>query len=720
MAASNKKLSKEVGDALNGVVPGGLKQVQASAPDIQKRGYTYPGDGDNGAFGLGNGQHGEFINRYNAFHGAGQGGGNFGLGGPSFIPFNAGLGGYSPFAGAGASLDNRNNIYHMKMAMATEAYKGFGVIKNVIDLMCNFASEGITINHPRKSVRKFYQRWAQLVDLEGRVKDILREYYKYGNVFIYTTMGTMNDTDYTRMKNIVADNNDPADTERNKEALKQRTKKPGDREIPWRYTLLNPFQIFAAGSEFYGETRWVFVMDEATYQKYKDAKVRDPELYDFLDDTEMNLPQEFKDKITSEGGKNRVVRLDSKKLWPLHYMKDDHEDWADPMIWPVIGDVMYKNKLRAMDISVCDSAIAAVTIYKLGNMDKGFIAPAEHLSAFAQMLRTPTYAMNVVWNDAVSVDSTYPPVDKILGIAKYESVDKDIMKGLGIPEILLGGDGGNYSSAFLGVRTLLERLEEGRREVQKWIDSQLRLIATAMGHRDVPTVKFGQMSLRDENAEKQLIMGLADRGLISVEAVHEVFGFETEVEAERLRGEKKMAEEEGIFQKHGPYTDPMSDMSKEEEMKMASKQKLAEQKAKPVSPNGRPGGSKGIPQKKKRVTKPTGMASWIDVQSAAAAKYEEIEKLLSTKVIALRGVKNWKSLPQEDKDCLDGLVAAVLSGVQLDDVVTEELVDKLLGRELTPIIPLEDTKDLSMENRRQKRIAAWVWNVGTEESNENL
>lgn len=719
MTTPNKKLTKEVGEALNGFIPGGLHQTQASAPDIQKRGHTYNGDGDNGAFGLGNGQHFEFINRYNAFHGAGVGGGGFGLGGPSFIPFNAGLQGYSPFAGPGCSLDNRNKIYHMKMAMATEAYKGFGIIKNVIDLMCNFASEGITINHPRPAIRKFYKRWAQLVDLEGRVKDILREYYKYGNVFIYTTMGTMNDSDYTRMKTAQGDNNDPADGERTKEALKQRGKNPGDREIPWRYTLLNPFQIFATGSEFYGETSWVFVMDENTYQKYKDARTKDPELYDFLDDTEMNLPQEFKDKITSDS-KNRIIKLDSKKLWPLHYMKDDHEDWADPMIWPVIGDVMYKNKLRAMDISVCDSAISAVTIFKLGNMEKGFIAPAEHLAAFAQMLRTPTYAMNMVWNDAISVDSSYPPVDKILGIAKYESVDKDIMKGLGIPEILVGGDGGNYSSAFLGVRTLLERLEEGRREVMKWIDSQLRLIATAMGHRDVPTVKFGQMSLRDENAEKQLIMGLADRGLISVEAVHEVFGFETEIEAERLKAEKKLAEEEGIFQKHGPFTDPMSDMTKEEEMKMASKQKIVEQKAKPVSPNGRPGNSKNIKQKKKRVTKPTGMAAWTDTQTVAAAKYEEIEKLLTAKVVGLRNVKSWKSLNQEDKDCLDGLVAAVLSGVQLNDTVNDELVNKLLAQELTPIIPLEDTKDLSMESRRQKRIAAWVWNVATEEENEDL
>ena len=88
--------------------------------------------------------------------------------------------------------------------------------------MANFASEGLKIKHQSKNVEKFYNRWAEHVDLQGRVKDILRYYYKYGNVFIYMTPGIIDAGTYDRMKRakardfgeidgfVKADSNDPA------------------------------------------------------------------------------------------------------------------------------------------------------------------------------------------------------------------------------------------------------------------------------------------------------------------------------------------------------------------------------------------------------------------------------------------------------------------------------------------------------------------------------
>ena len=690
----DKKAVAAMSDGLNGI------EGTIASDDIQKRGHTYPGDG-NSSFGIGNGQPIDFINRYNSFHNMNM------LGGPSFVPFNLGLPGYPSIGGGGSSvaLDNRNHIAHVKMALATEAYKGFGVIKNVIDLMCNFASEGLTIQHPRPGIEKFYKRWAECVDLEGRAKDILRQYYKYGNVFIYTSMGQIDKYAYNKMMTAKADTNDAIEPKRFKDAENESKKPIKERMIPWRYTLLNPFQMNVKGGEYFGENKWVFTLDEKTYDKYRESSgVNNAEQVEFLDDTKINLPQEFKELT-----KGRDVELDQTKLWTMHYMKDDHEDWADPMIWPVIGDVMYKNKLRAMDMSVCDSAISAVTIFKIGNLSEGFIAPPEHMSKFAQMLRTPTYAMNMVWNDAISVESSYPPVDKILGVAKYESVDKDIMKGLGIPEILLGGDGGgSYSSAFLGVRTLLERLEEGRREVIKWINKQLRLVATIMGHRDIPSIRFGQMSLRDETAEKQLIMGLLDRDVISVEAVHDIFGQDFEVEVERMKREKKIAEDTGILAKHGPFKDPMTDLDEEEKIKLIKKPVPNQQEPNELKINGRPPGTKNIKQKKKRETKPVGMASiseYEKIKDIASEKYSSIEKLLTDKVTKLRNVKYWKALSQDDKDGLDGLILKTFMAATLNTSVTEEWINSIIATDT--IVELEK-EQMSLEDKRKKRIVKWA------------
>jgi hypothetical protein len=715
-------------DALGGAVEATQDMRQSKAAEIEKRGFSYNGD-TNSNWGLYGANRG-----FTGFGGAGfSGRGVDTLGNFSIQPF--GIGGsnsnLSPTifsnSGANTGYSQSTHVAHMKMAMAVEAYKGFGVVKNVIDLMCNFASEGLSINHPRPAIKKFYQRWAQCVDLQGRVKDILRYYYKHGNCFVYTTMGVIDAAAYNKMrlnKGVMlstADTNDPSEDERQEEVEKERTKPAKARKIPWRYTLLNPFQMELRGSKYFGESNWVFILDEKTQAAIRDKTARS---VDFLDETDVNLPSEFK-KLKTDKHDSRAMPLDQSKLWTFHYMKDDHEDWADPMVWPVMNDIMYKQALRAMDISVVNSTINATTIYKLGDLKNGFIAPKSHFKQFSEMLRTPSYSHNIVWNDAITMESNYPPIEKILSIDKYRSVDRDILAGLGIPSILVEGtEGGNFSNAFLQVRTLLERLEEGRTEVIKWINKQLTLIADTMGHRDIPTIKFGQMSLKDEQAEKNLIIQLLDRNIISAEAVHEIFGMDTVTELERMRLEKKIADEEDVMVKHGPYTDPMNDLKEDEKIEKQFKQqtKLAEQKAAEIKKNGRPPGTKGIPQAKKRVTKPKGMGlgSIIEhekLKSVAANIYSEVDKILTGAVLAKRGLKYKKELQAEDRDALDSLVLMAFSncGVEFSpDGVMEMLAAPEPNENFLSILSHLGEAGTAAEIR-EKRILAFTILHGAED-----
>jgi len=704
------------------------------ALNIEKRGHTYNGDNHRGwgLSGQGFGIHG-FTGITGQF-----GRGNGGLGGFSLQPF--GIGSHSLLNGAGGltsifsnsgssvALNKNTRIAHVKMAFSVEAYKGFGIIKNVIDLMCNFASEGLKIVHPRPAVQKFYERWAKSVDLSGVVKKILRYYYKYGNVFIYTTMGTVSDLSRKQMMSTRGDNSDPASDERVDFVEDQKAKPMGERQIPWRFTLLNPFQMDITGSKFFGESQWIFVISEQTLVEIKSKGSRKAEHIDILDETDINLPLEFRNLPRSN---DKVVQLDQDKLWTLHYMKDDHEDWADPMVWPVMNDVMYKRDLRAMDRSVINSTINAITIFKLGAIKDGFVAPPEHYKQFAQMLRTPTHSHNIVWNDAISMESNYPPIEKILGIEKYRSVDKDILAGLGIPGILVNDEsGGSFSNAFLQVRTLLEKLEDGRTEVLKWINKQMRIIAEIMGHRDVPQIRFGQMSLRNEEEEKKLIIQLLDRNVISAERVHEVFGIETMIELERMRREKLLAEEEDILVKHGPYTDPMNDLSQEEmkEMDFEQQKEIMDQKVKQINkqqkqnkpPGGRPGGSKGIPQDKKRETKPQGMGLGIlqfysGLKKTLAADYSYIEDALTSRMLNLRDVKYKKALSKEDRKDLEVLTFAVFSTLVDDQAVVDNIFieDCLQNPTINPHVNFyvhqikkQMAEDLSAQDRRDVRIMA--------------
>lgn len=737
----DEKKVRAFNDAINDAINANfeLDKSLASTFDIQRRGQHYPGDTNSfSPFGvLDRGITG--INPMAPFFGrdpyaSALISSAFGLGGLDGL----GCGIHNATGGSLSTMGSSiSRVAKVKMAMCVQAYKGFGVAKNVIDLMANFASEGLKIQHPRPAIQRFYQRWAELVDLSGRVKDILRYYYKYGNVFIYTTFGLIDQAIYNAMKNAkanfskaVTDTQDPARDERQKKVDEEKSKPAAAKQIPWRYTLLNPFQMDLVGDKFFGTSKWVFVLDENTFNNLSNQKRYENQ--DFLDETDVNLPPEFKslvDEKNKGGEASRLVNLKPENLWTMHYMKDDHEDWADPMLWPVMADINYKNKLRQSDISVCNSIIKAVTVFKIGDYKNGFIPDANYMRKFSELLRTPTEAMTLVWNDAISIDHSYPPIEKLLSIAKYEAVDKDILRGLGVPDLLLGGSGGNYSSGFLGVRTLLERLEEGRREVEKWVNKQLRMIAEIMGHRDIPKIKFGRMSLRDENAEKQLILGLFDRNVISAEAVLEVFGEDFELELARLRREEEIRDTEGILIKHGPFVDPLADMTQTEVIEhedevMDKQQKMELQKMdkqmkqqmqfkkmdnqikkqtmlrqqriqkqqgqKPKGINGRPGNSKGIPQQKKRNTKPKGMAFL--TQLKATNLYSRVEEVITSAILSSTGKKFKKALTKEDRTGIEELSFAVASYLPLDEDVSLDRVKQVMAQ--TPLVVSPDVAEI--------------------------
>lgn len=671
-------LSNAIEDTMEAYEKANADISSASAADVsQKRGFNYTGDG---GWGL-NGHGRSFVD---------------GLGripeGFCLQPF--GIGTQNLWSqsltpsifddkGARVKFTKTTRLAHVKMAMAVEAYKGFGIIKNVIDLMCNFASEGVKVIHPRPAVQKFYERWFEATDIQGRVKDILRYYYKYGNVFIYTSNGKIDATTYNKMKKSVGKDEEGISKDSDIKDVNNphEVEKFSDRQIPWRYTLLNPFQMDIVGTKYFGESRWVFIPDIETSEEIKRKDIYKYDTTDVLDETKVNLPPEFK----KANKKKDYIPLDPMKLATLHYMKDDHEDWADPMVWPVMNDVLYKQQLRSMDMSVTNSIINAITIFKLGSIKDGYVATEKQVKKLAEMLRTPTYSHNIVWNDAISMETSYPPVDKILSQDKYKSVDRDILAGLGVPSILVSGsEGGSFSNAFLQVRALLERLEDGRNAVMRWLNAQLRLVARTMGHREIPTVKFGHMSLRDEQAEKQLIVQLLDRNIISAERVHEIFDVETNIEIERLRREKELSEKEGVFTKFGPFREPMNMMDQEETMELqkdleVEKQREINKMAKPtdgpnqrnrpsqsplhVRKNGRPSGTKGIPHKKKRDTKPTGMGMGaIDaakIRAIAEDAFLMVEAAVTKRMLDARGVKYKKQLSRKDKLDLENLVSLV-------------------------------------------------------------
>jgi len=67
---------------------------------------------------------------------------------------------------------------------ADDIYQRVGLVKNVIDLMGDFSSQGITISHPNRRIERFYRNWFKKVGGKDRSERFLNNLYRSGNIVI--------------------------------------------------------------------------------------------------------------------------------------------------------------------------------------------------------------------------------------------------------------------------------------------------------------------------------------------------------------------------------------------------------------------------------------------------------------------------------------------------------------------------------------------------------
>ena len=519
-------------------------------------------------------------------------------------------------------LSNRNGDKTIKdkILQCRKAYENIGLIGNVIDIMTDFALEGFQITHQIPSAERLFNRWAEKVDLYSTVEEILRGIFRDSNVPIITFDGKIQQSDIANLKNVL--------NRATGELFVDDTIATG--EVPYKFSIIDIQSLEAISTDLFGNEQYSYTFDKTIIDNTLKSN----------SETTKNLLSVLQNGLSKEDWnsfkKYGVYPLDSYNMDILYYKKDSFSDWANPMLWRIIDDLKFKKTLRNMDISVAESITNSITIFKLGDSANGMVPSATRLTKFANMLKNPSKAKQIVWDDLVAIETDDKQVGKILGEAKYKQVNNDILAGLGISEVLIGGEGGNYSNSFLSCRTLLERLETGREKVLKWVRKQLSAVAKGMGVKRMPVVKFAHMSLRDENAEKKMLLELLDRNIVSYQTIIERFGEDFDVETKRMRREdtlrKKYAEKyPHTLRKLGKFGPQMQqspidypDVENGDDDDLGG---LPSAQGPQGDMGGRPGDD-GTKQTTKRDTNPKGM-SWKELLPHAVEAYEKIEKIAS-------------------------------------------------------------------------------------------
>lgn len=600
-------------------------------------------------------------------------------------------------------------------------YNRVGLVKNVIDLMGDFGSQGIRLVHPNKRIERFYQNWFKKVKGAERSERFLNNLYRIGNVVI--------NRQTAKISLKVADKMYKASASPDLIVNYDDESKVEKREIPWKYTFIDPSCIEVIGgslSSFVGNKMYAINLP-ATLRKI----INRPK-----NDAERSIIEQLPQPIIEAAKTKKPYMLDPNKTLVFHYKKDDWKAWAYPIVYSIMDDINIIEKLKLADLAALDGAISNIRIFKLGSLDHKIAPTPAAASKLSNILQNNVGGgtMDLVWGPDIELIESKTNVHQFLGEAKYAPHLNSIYAGLGIPPTLTGTFGAaGTTNNFISLKTLTQRLQYGRRVLMSFWQQEIEAVQKAMGFRIPAKIEFDRMDLSNEDAEKALLVQLADRNIVSDELVQRVFGFDPDTEKNRLNRENRDRNTERMVNKAGPWHDPQfnnglrkialqtglaapSEVGLKLEPKKSGEKTIVEMKnesTKPVIPGdvpvgqpqqGRPKNSKDQEQRKERTFKPQTGAS---LQLWGVEAQERIAELLNPYLLEFYGKKNMRSLSSIEYLEAENTKTKIFLSLEPFTTVNEEVV---LGK-LNTIDSIENkqmynqfssfNKDIEKELNRQ-------------------
>ena len=434
-----------------------------------------------------------------------------------------------------------------------EAYRHVGVVRNVIDLMGDFGTQGVQLVHPNRQIQKFFRAWFKRVNGVERSERFLNILYRAGNVFCKRTMAKISQAHEQKLRALAA--SDIPDDKLSADVEYDPGMEVTPRTIPIRYDILNPLLINPVGgelSQFVGSALYGVTITSGLRKAIVSPK----------DSAEQTLVDSLPTDIVGlvKAGK-KAIPLDPGKLRVFFYKKDDWDSLADPMTYAILDDLKLLEKMKLADLAALDGAISQVRVWKLGSLETNPpIFPTDAaVSKLSDILLSNTGggAFDLIWGPELSVENYETNVHQFLGAAKYEPVWNSIYAGLGVPPTLTGtGKAGGMTNNYISLKTLVQRLEYGRSLLRQFWEYEIELVRKAMGFRFAAELRFDRMVLSDEAAEKALLIQAIDRNLCSFDTFVERFGESPDLERLRLKRDERERKSGALVDKGGPWNDP--------------------------------------------------------------------------------------------------------------------------------------------------------------------
>lgn len=557
------------------------------------------------------------------------------------------------------------------LAASNRIYNKVGLIRNIIDLMADFACQGVRLSHPDKRLEAFYRNWFKKVNGKERSERFLNNLYKMANVIIrrQTAMVSLKD------RNNLFKAAGAVDIKKIEE------EKIRKREIPFRYTFLNPLTIKVLGgnlSSFTNVKVYAIQLPEHIKKTIKHASTKEEK------DLIKKLPKEIIKAANTSG----LVMLPVDKTLAFHYKKDDWQDWAIPMLYPIMDDIILLEKLKLADSAALDGAISNIRIFTIGDFEHKIVPSPVAAAKLKSVLKSHVGAgtIDIVWGPDLKMTESKTDVHKFLGQEKYIPTLNNIYGGIGIPPTLTGAfSTSGTTNNFISLKTLIQRLQYGRDVLMSFWEKEVEIIQKAMGFTEPASIEFDHPDLGDEATQNALLIQMSDRNLISDELLQARVKHNTRLEGARIAREHQERKDKGKPPKAGPFYEPQPELQLQRialqsgqltpdqvdlefegsprdlpQVRLASK--LTQQKTKQGIPQqGRP---KNSPDTKKRKEKQFVPKTKAAVQIWASEAQDRIAEVMNPALLDSFGKKNMRSLTANEYKIAEKMKLGVLFNME--------------------------------------------------------
>lgn len=588
--------------------------------------------------------------------------------------------------------------------VCNRGYKKEGLVRNIIDLMAEFASKGVKIVCSDRKQEKFGQEWAKYVDVPGISERFLNLLYRLAHVPISITYGKVPVKIEKKWSSAYGIDDNGVKLDQEPVVQEPVVKK---RRMPLGYVFLNPLSIQMIAPElsaFTNKPLYGLVITHSFRSALEKAKkLNDKDVQALLN----LIPNDIKQSLNVN---SQIVPLRDDDFSMYYYKKDDWETYSTPMLYSIIPDLVNLEKMKLADKSALDGAISNIRLWTIGKLTDNAQTTIIPTKAMIQKLRgilannVGGGTMDLVWGPDLTFTESNTQVHQFLGIGKYEPIYKNIYEGLGVPSALSGGGDGGFNNSFIQMQTFVERLEYGRSVLIKFWTKELKKVQSAMGYRKAFKVSFDEISLGDDNALKQILMGLVDRNIMSVDTLLDKFNCFSDIEIEKIKREYKQRQKGNLPEKIGPFTANQDNMKNTilnqggvapselginlKPKKPGEKTHLENQfenqsqlekiknknKPKPILPNGRPSGKKDSNTRKRRGVKPStskGM-DFTNIFLWANAAQKKISDIITPLLVAQAGKSDVRSLTKEEFEDTEAMKFIILSNLEPHMNITKE------------------------------------------------